>query len=141
MKTNLKSNFAIEKFYTYCGGTSRLIRYVKEHQVLSSNDIRYAITVIGHRPEATSCRNTLGMLFQIKPCCLPVWGLGGGQPPRFAEYFLEEGRFKFEILRYYIETEEVSIYTFTAHGILITSLKKNSDNDTTGSSSELKNIF
>jgi hypothetical protein len=97
-------------------------RNVEENQVFTGDNVRDSVTIIGHWSESASGRDTIGVFGQIQFRRLAVGRLRRRQSPWLAENLLEKGRIHFQIFGDDVETKQVTIDPFAAHGILIASL-------------------
>ncbi len=92
---------------------------VEEDQVFASNNVGDTVSVVSHRTEATTGRNTVGVLVQIQLGSLTVGCLGSRQAPGLAQHLLQEGRIHFQVLGDDVEAKQVTINAFPAHGVLV----------------------
>lgn len=95
---------------------------MEKDEVFAGDDVRDAIAVVSDWTETATGRDAVGMFGQIQARRLAVRRLRGGQAPRFAQHFLQEGRIHFQVLGHDVEAKQVSINAFATHGILIASL-------------------
>lgn len=95
---------------------------MEKDEVLAGHDVRHAVPVVGDRSEAPAGADAVRVLLEIQLGGLAVRGLTSGQPPRFAEYLLQEGRIHLQVLGHDVQTEQVPVDAIAAHGVLIAQL-------------------
>lgn len=95
---------------------------MEKDEVLAGDDVRDAVSVVGHRPEPATGRDGVRMLVQVQPGRLSVRRLRRRQAPRLAQHLLQERRVDFEVFGNDVEAEQVTIDPFAAHGVLVAAL-------------------
>lgn len=102
---------------------ARSLRWdMEEYQVLSGNNVRHTVTIIGHGPKAASSADAVRMLLQVHLGRLAVRSLTSREAPGFAEHLVEEGWIHLQVLGDHIQAEQMPVDATTAHGILVAQL-------------------